>query len=92
MTNTNDNQDFPEVEAWGLTQEVPDLAEADTDDAAGEWKFKNRRDPNTYEPSRPLPVVMSRKKRRVARSTPPRLQWRFWRKLAPMSGSRTCYG
>ena len=50
MTNTNDNQDFPEVEAWGLTQEVPDLAEADTDDAAGEWKFKNRRDPNTYEP------------------------------------------
>lgn len=52
MNNTNDEQsDFPEVEALGLTQEVPSLAGADTDDAAAEeWTFKNRRDPSTYEP------------------------------------------
>ena len=34
MTNTNDNQDFPEVEALGLSQDVPDFADPNIDDAA----------------------------------------------------------
>lgn len=45
----NNQSDFPEVEALGLTQEVPSSTEADKDGATGEWSFKNRRDPNTYE-------------------------------------------
>ncbi len=49
MTINNNQSDFPEVEALGLTPEAPSSSEADKDGTTGEWNFKNRRDPNTYE-------------------------------------------